>query len=121
MSSSLFPTLAGAQLDVERTPIYSTTVQTEASGRELRAAWMTAARYRYRIPYDFLRQDAAGDEAATLLAFFDAHKGSYESFLFTDPYDGVTRRVRFAADELPLQRRLGRVWRGEVELLSVAA
>lgn len=121
MSSSTFPTLAGAQIEVERTPFYSTNVQTEASGRELRAAWLAAPRYRYRISYDFLRQDAGGDEAATLLNFFITHKGSFESFLFTDPHDGATVRVRFASDELPLQRRVGRVWKGEVELVSVAA
>lgn len=121
MSSSTYPTLAGAQMEVERIPYYSTTVQTEASGRELRAAWMTTPRYRYRIEYDFLRQDAAGDEAATLINFFTTHKGSYESFLFTDPYDGATVRVRFASDELDVARRYTRIWKATVELISVAA
>lgn len=121
MSTSVYPALSGALIEVTRTPFYSTTVQTEASGRELRAAWMSAPRYRYQISYDFLRQDAATDEAALLLAFFTAHKGSYESFLFTDPYDGASVRVRFASDELALQRRTGRVWKGQVELVSVAA
>lgn len=195
MSSSIYPSLAGVQIGVERTPVYSTTVQTEASGRELRVAQRSAALYRYRMAYDFLRQDAAGDEAQTLLAFLAAHRGSWDSFLFTDPYastasatsfgtgDGSTtvfylrdemgdrigapngtpqifkagvlqtgggthytldstngkvtfvaapaaaaaltwtgafyRRVRFARDDLQTSRRFSRIWRAEVELLSV--
>lgn len=121
MSGSTFPTLAGSIMEVERTPFYGTTVQTEASGRELRVAWMDSPRYRFRLRFDFLRQDAGGDEANTLLAFHATHKGSWDSFLYTDPYDGTSRRVRFASDELPTTRRTGRVWTAEVELVSMAA
>jgi uncharacterized protein (TIGR02217 family) len=194
LSTSVYPTLAGSQIDVDRTPVYSTTVQTEASGRELRIAQRSAARYRYRISYDFLRQNASPDEAQTLLAFLSVHRGQWDSFLFTDPYnaaasatsfgtgDGTTtifylrdeigdrvgacngtpqiykdgvlqtvtthytldstngkvtfvtapanglpltwtgafyRRVRFARDDIPMTRRVSRIWRAEVELISV--
>lgn len=196
MSNQVYPALVGAQMDVEREALYGTVVQTEASGRELRVAQQAGARYRYRIRYDFLRQDASPDEAGSLTFFFASHRGSWDSFLFTDVYySSVTscafgtgtgsqtafplkddlgdrvganngaisvyvagvlktvttdytidwspgyanvnfvsapangaaltwtgqfyRRCRFASDGLRLQRRFSRIWRGEVELVSV--
>lgn len=194
MSASIFPTLAGSEIEIDRSPIYDTTVQRESSGRELRIARQSAARYRYRVRYDFLRQDSGGDEFGTLMTFYATHRGSWDSFLFTDPKDsavttasfgtgdGTTtifylrdemgdrigacngtpaiykaavlqtvtthytldsttgkvtfvsaptagqaltwtgsfyRRVRFANDTLATVRRFSRVWKGDVELLSV--
>ena len=90
MSNSVYPTLAGAQKEVDRVPIYSSIVQREASGRELRVNTQTAARYKYRISYDFLRQDySGGDELATLSNFFATMRGSWDSFLFTDPKEST--------------------------------
>lgn len=89
MSVSVYPDLAGAQVEVERTPVYDTVVQRESNGRELRVARQTAARYRYSISYNFLRQDGASDEYATLSNFFATHKGSWDSFLFTDPKEST--------------------------------
>jgi uncharacterized protein (TIGR02217 family) len=193
VSTSLYPTLVGAQKEIDRVPFYSSIVQREAGGRELRVNTQTAARYRYRISYDFLRQDT-GSEAQTLLAFFATHRGSWDSFLLVDPYndtattqsfgtgdgsrtvwyltdemgerigannntpsiykagalqtvtthytlDSATgkvtfvsapangnaltwtgtfyRRVRFSSDELNVSRRGARIWRADVELVSV--
>lgn len=90
MSVSVYPDLAGAQVEVERTPVYDTVVQRESNGREMRVARQTAARYRYSITYNFLRQDfSGGDELATLSNFFATHKGSWDSFLFTDPKEST--------------------------------
>ena len=194
MSNSVYPALDGSTIDVQRQAMYQTTVQTESGGRELRVNNQVAARYRYRITYDFLRQDAATNEAQTLLAFFSTHRGSWDSFFYTDPYSntvttqsfgtgdatstvfyltdelgeriaGTTgtpliykagvlqtvtthytydanlakvtfvaapaaaaaltwsgtfyRRCRFAEDGLSLTRRVSRVWKGEVNLVSV--
>lgn len=90
MSNSVYPTLAGAQKEVDRVPVYSSIVQRESSGRELRVNTQTAARYKYRLSYDFLRQDySGGDELATLSNFFATHRGSWDSFLFTDPKEST--------------------------------
>lgn len=90
MSSSIYPTLAGSLIDVERTALYDTTVQRESSGRELRVSRQSAARYRYSISYDFLRQDfSGGDEFATLSNFFATHRGGWDSFLFSDPKEAI--------------------------------
>lgn len=115
MSVNIFPTLAGSQMEVERTPYYGTVIQTEASGRELTLTQQVAPRYRYRISYDFLRQDGTTDEAATLLSFLAAMRGSYEPFLFLDPYDSTVTAQEFgvgdaAATVFQLQRHAGGTW-----------
>lgn len=99
MSSTVFPTLAGALIDVEREASYSTIVQRESGGRELRVATQSEAVYRWRISYDFLRQDAGGDEAQTLLAFFKTHRGAWDSFLFTDPYNSSVSLKSFGTGD----------------------
>jgi uncharacterized protein (TIGR02217 family) len=99
VSNSVFPTLAGSLMEVDREPMYSTIVQRESGGRELRVNTQTAARYRYRISYDFLRQDAGGDEAATLQAFFSTHRGSWDSFFFTDPYNSAVTTRNFGTGD----------------------
>jgi hypothetical protein len=99
MSNSIFPTLAGVQMGVERTAVYDTTVQREFGGRELRIARSYGPRYRYRLDFDFLRQDATTDEAAALLTFYAAHAGAWDSFLFSDPYDSAVTAQEFGAGD----------------------
>jgi uncharacterized protein (TIGR02217 family) len=83
MSSEIFPALAGLSYPVVRTPIFKTLVQQTASGGETRAALQLYPRWQYTLSFDFLRDDAT-DEFRTLLAFFLARKGSFDSFLFLD-------------------------------------
>lgn len=99
MSASIFPTLAGSTIDIKRTPVYDTTVQRESSGRELRISRATAARYRYGITYDFLRQDSGGDELASLMNFLAVHRGQWDSFLFTDPKDSTVTAGSFGTGD----------------------
>lgn len=100
MSSSIYPTLAGSLIDVDRTVVYDTTVQRESSGRELRLARQSAARYRYFIRYDFLRQDfSGGDEFATLANFYATHRGGWDSFLYTDPKSDTASATSFGTGD----------------------
>ena len=94
MSNSVFPDLALLDIAIERATIFQTSVQTEASTRELRVAMNAAPRYRYLLKYNGLRQDGSVDEFQTLLAFFNQHRGSWDDFLFGDPKsDTVTNAV----------------------------
>ena len=52
MSSLVFPTIIGADIAVTRTPVYSTSIQTAKSGKELRASWWSYPRYRYTIDFN---------------------------------------------------------------------
>jgi uncharacterized protein (TIGR02217 family) len=89
MSSAIFPQLAGLEYPVTRTPIGGRTlIQTSVSGLENRVALWSAPRWQWTLSFNFLRDDA-NDEFRTLLAFFLARQGSYDSFLFEDIDDNA--------------------------------
>lgn len=88
MSNAIFPTLAGLKFGVTRTPTWNTTRKTSVGGREFRAANMLYPTYRYKLAYEFLRDLRSGvDELRTLVGFFNARQGSFDSFLFNDTDD----------------------------------
>jgi uncharacterized protein (TIGR02217 family) len=101
MSDAVFPTLAGLAWGVIKQPQYKTTIQKAVSGRELRLAFMLYPMYTFKLQYNVLRDDrstnntsAPKDELKKLLKFFLARRGSFDSFLFTDPTDcAVTQQV----------------------------
>lgn len=86
MSTIVFPTLAGLTYPVVRTPIFKTLTQEAVSGRENRAALWVYPRWKWTLSYDFLRDDA-NNEFRTLLGFWLARQGAYDSFLFDDVDD----------------------------------
>src|SRR5437667_11316720 len=88
MSTSVLPTLKGKGYEVVRTPIWSTSIQQFISGKELRInnGW-TYPIYQWDIPYNFLRSDATNSELQSLLGFYNARNGSYDSFLYADSDD----------------------------------
>ena len=85
MSNAVFPTLPGLQWGVTKTPIFSSKVHQSVSGRELRAAYYSYPLYKYSLKYELLRSDSVNAELQTLMAFFNARQGKFDSFLFTDP------------------------------------
>ncbi|WP_207000750.1 DUF2460 domain-containing protein [Trinickia mobilis] len=87
MSNNVFPTLAGLGWSFVRTPIWSTLIQKTQSGRELRIANMANPLYKWSLTFDVLRNSGGFTELQTLMAFFNARQGSYDSFLFQDPDD----------------------------------
>jgi uncharacterized protein (TIGR02217 family) len=88
MSTQVFPTLAGLEYPVVRTPAFKTLVQQSVSGEENRAALQVYPRWQWTLSFNFLRDDAT-DEFRQLLAFFLERQGSYDSFLFLDPDDNA--------------------------------
>jgi phage-related protein len=42
-------------------------------------------------------------EMAAIAAFFNARKGSFEAFYWTDPYSETTKTVRFKNDDLDIE------------------
>lgn len=99
MSNLVFPTLAGRDIKVKRTPLWSTEVLTTESGKEMRAAWWSYPRYRYTMAFNFLRKDVNGDEFAALEGFFHRHRGQMDSFLFTDPEDNSVTGMPFGVGD----------------------
>ncbi len=88
MSSEIFPSVAGLEYPVVRTPIFSTLAQASASGMETRAALQLYPRWQWTLSFNFLRDDA-NNEFRTLLAFFLARQGAFDSFLFDDVDDNA--------------------------------
>lgn len=118
MSNATLPSLPYA-LRCTRTVFYTNTVQTAAAGRELRTSRQSTPRYRYTFEAQGLVK-APTDQVAALLSHFEAHRGRWDSFLMTDPVDGVQRRVRFDQDDLPIVRIAPNVWAVEpFELVTV--
>lgn len=87
MSNAVYPTLPGLGFNFTKTPIWNTIVQKAVSGQETRAATQVYPRYQYTLTYEFLRSAATYAEMQTLLGFYNARQGSFDTFLFTDPDD----------------------------------
>lgn len=86
MSQYLYPSLPGVSISVTKTPMWSTKVHTSASGREQRGSYYSSPRYKISLKYEILRSGALA-EFQNLIGFFNARRGSFESFLWQDPED----------------------------------
>lgn len=87
MSNAVYPSLPGLMFPVTKTPRFSTQIKQAVSGRELRRANYTFPLVAFGLQYEFLRDTVEFPELKTLLAFFMARQGSFDSFLFRDPDD----------------------------------
>ena len=87
MSNQVYPELPGVSINVVRTQMWRNAVKETDSGREFSRAIWSSPRRRYKLKYEFLRAGAATPEMQTLLAFFNAHQGSYDTWRFRDPDD----------------------------------
>jgi len=85
MSSAVFPSLKGIQFPVKKTPEFSNLIQASASGMEYRAQLWIYPRWTWEVSFDWLRTD--NSDLQTLMGFFLARNGSYDSFQFTDVDD----------------------------------
>lgn len=116
MSNAIFPTLPGLKMGSTKTPIWSTKVQKSASGRELRASYYSYPLWRFSLSFEVLRSAADLAELQTLVGFFNARQGSFDSFLYQDPEDNTVTDQTFAmALSGQTQYRLARQFGGVVE------
>lgn len=112
MSNDVFPALPGLKWGVTRTPVWSTKVQTSASGRELRANYWSYPVWRYSLSYEVLRAHAAYQELQRLVGFFNARRGQFDTFLYDDPTDNAATDqplgvVRAGVNQYKLVRTYG--------------
>ncbi len=87
MSTSVFPTLAGLEYPVEKTPEWSTTLQENVSGKETAIGFWSYPRYTIKLSFNFLRSDTTNAELQSLMGFFNLRSGNYDTFLFDDVDD----------------------------------
>lgn len=87
MSNAVFPKLPGLKLDLSKTAQWDTTKKTAVSGREVRAGYWSYPTIVYRLTYEVLRTYTALSELEQIQGFFNARRGSFESFLYSDAQD----------------------------------
>lgn len=89
MSNAIFPTFPGLAWSVYKTPEWSTSAQRAVSGKEIRMANRARPVWLFSLSYEILRGASVLHEYQTLLAFYNARQGSFDSFLFNDTSDNT--------------------------------
>ncbi|ENX1301991.1 hypothetical protein DBA73_11655, partial [Neisseria gonorrhoeae] len=87
--NAVFPEFPGLKWGRKKTAVWSTGTQKSASGREFRTAYYTYPQWRFSLSFEVLRTKASVNELEKLAGFFNARKGSFESFLYEDPADNA--------------------------------
>lgn len=91
MSTLVFPSLSGLDIDIKRSPIYSTEIQQSTNGLELRAAFWSYPRYKISLSFSFLRSasywKSSQNEWETLVGFLARMAANYDTFYFQMPDD----------------------------------
>jgi len=80
VSTEKLPLAPGLTWSVHVAPKFNTRVAGHVSGREIRTAWQQYAIYDFTLSFDVLNGDAA-QEIQTLMGFFLARQGQYDTFL----------------------------------------
>ncbi len=119
MGNAVFPTLTGLMYPVQKSPIFSTVIKQSVSGREVRRANYASALYNFALQFEFLRDTYTYNEFKTLLNFFKARQGSFDSFLFSDPDDNyVANELIGTGDGVTTLFQLTRTYGGVDEPVS---
>ena len=121
MSNEVFPQFPGLGWGAKKTPVFTTNIQKSSIKTETRISYHDTPMYRWKLPLEFLRDDPnsqspVGDEAEykTLMNFFLARKGAFESFLYKDPTDNAVIDQQFGiGDGMTKSFQLSRVIMGD--------
>lgn len=89
MSNAYFPVLSGVTWNVIKRPVFATKIAQYVSGKEIRVSNYAYPVWEWEMSYEFLRADSHA-ELQTLMGFFLARQGSYDSFLWVDPSEANT-------------------------------
>lgn len=105
--------LPGLTFSVHKRPNFKTKIVEAASGNEVRNAMMQYPRWEFELSYEFL-EDSSGAESSlkTIMGFFLARQGSFDSWLFKDPDDylvtgGYCGEADGVTTEFPFCRTMG--------------
>lgn len=97
-----FPALPGVGWSVHKKPVFSTLVASHVSGREVRDALYQNPIWQFELSFDGLSSSSTSysglgaNSMQTLMGFFLACQGQYNTFLYTDPTDSAATNVTFA-------------------------
>lgn len=99
MSDAVFPILSGLTWNVGKAPNFNSIVQRSVSGRELRMALMQYPLWTFNLSYEVLKGGTAGTDISTMIGFFLARKGQFDSFLYSDPSDNSVTAQTFGTGD----------------------
>lgn len=99
MSTAVYPVLAGLSWPVKKTPSWNTRVQKTVSGRELRCKLYSYPLYAIDLQYEFLRADQKNAEFQSLIGFYNARGGQFDSFYFDDQSDNTAQGQTFGVGD----------------------
>lgn len=105
--------LPGLTIEVTKAPRFRTRISEAASGRETRYPQAEYPRWDFELSYDYLEDRTGADSSLkTILGFFLARQGSFDSWLFKDPDDylvegGVCGEADGVTTEFPMCRSIG--------------
>ncbi len=126
MPVTTFPTNLPGQIEEVWASGYRTTILEAISGKEVRVSWRSNARRRFKVKFEFLRDNvncpspnASYTEVGLLQAFLSDMKGSWNSFSITDPVAGTSVTVRLTEDSLELTRIVSHIWSASFEVVEV--
>ena len=88
VSTERLPLTPGLSWSVHVAPKFKTRVASHVSGREIRTAWQQYAIYDLTLTFELLRGDAT-QELQTLMGFFLARQGQFDTFLLDLGASGV--------------------------------
>ena len=96
------PALPGVGWSVHKKPVFSTLVASHVSGREVRDALYQNPIWQFELTFDGLSSSPTSysglgaNSMQTLMGFFLACQGQYNTFLYTDPTNSAATNVTFA-------------------------
>jgi uncharacterized protein (TIGR02217 family) len=90
MSNAVFPALPGLKLELTKTPQWSTKARSSVNGREIRQSFFSVPIWKINLSYEVLRTYTLASELAQIVGFFNARRGSFDSFLYNDSGDNTT-------------------------------
>lgn len=98
MSDLIFPQTSGLDITRTKTPEWKTITHRAVSGKETRTSLMSYPLWNFSLSYNLLRDDLT-NELENLIGFYNNVKGSFDTFLYLDPYDNVVNNQNFAAGD----------------------
>jgi hypothetical protein len=95
MSDAIYPAMRGLTWPVKRTVEWNSTVQQSSSGKEVLLSSWQAPIWHWELIYEYLPDSGTPPtDYRTLVDFFSARQGKFDSFLYLDPDDNsVTNQV----------------------------
>ena len=105
--TATFPTLQGVGWDIKKRVLWSTAVDTAASGAEFRTGRWTAAIYEFDLAFAYLSQA----DQQSLESFYEAQQGSLTPFYLTIANDPASPfLVRFKDDQLEFNQMMSQFY-----------